>query len=113
MTPRSMAMMAIFVGPAACASAQLASYVLVYRVATLRGDSAFVRAPTLVATGLMLAAIVLSLRTMRSQQKVHAGVGIGGVDRFLAVTALAMNVFFLVVVVVGFGLPQWVLDPSD
>jgi len=113
MTPRQTAMLALFIGPTACAIDQLLSYALVYRAATSRGHDALIQGATAVAVAVILVGLFLSWRLLRSHGGARNGGGIGGVDRFLAVTAVAMNLFFLLVVVVGFGLPQLLLHPTD
>jgi hypothetical protein len=113
MTPRQTALLALFIGPAACAIDQLTSYVLVYRAATSRGHVGWVHGATVVAAALVIVGLFLSWRVLRLSREGREGEGVIGVDRFLAVTAVAMNLFFLLVVVVGFGLPQLILQPLD
>jgi hypothetical protein len=113
MTPRATAVLAIFVGPVVCATDQLVSYALVHRAA-VRGSPAFFPGITaLAASAVILLGLFLSWRVFRWQGDARGGEREGGVDRFLAVVGLAMNLFFLVVVVVGFGLPQVFLHPTD
>jgi hypothetical protein len=113
MTPRQTAVLALFVGPFACAIDQLVSYALVYKAATSRGTSALIHGTTAVAAALVIVGLFFSWRVLRLQGEQRVQAGMGGVDRFLAVTAFAMNLFFLLVVVVGFGLPQLLLHPTD
>jgi hypothetical protein len=112
MSRRTTAMLAIFVGPAVCAADQLASYALVHRAATNDGNSAIV-ACNVAAAGIILVGLALAWRVLASRDETPRDDGVGGVVPFLGVVGIATNLFFLLVVVVGFGLPQWFLRPVD
>ena len=101
-----MAMSAIFVGPAACAADQLASYVLTYPAAA-SGDKTWLHVVTGVAAVVTCVGLLTSYRVLRRRTEVFP------VDRFLAVLGLTMNAFFLLVVLVGFGLPKLLLHATD
>jgi hypothetical protein len=102
---RSKTVAAMFIGPAACAAAEAASYALV-RPAAASGSRALVLIP--IALGALIAALGLLLSARHVREDAAPGV-----DRFLAVAGLAVNAFFFLVVVVGFGLPAIVLHPTD
>ena len=106
MSPRAMAMLAIFFGPAACAADQFFSYMLVYPAAAAN-DKTWLHVLTLVAAAVAAIGIFLSWRVLRRKTEVFE------VDRFLAMFGMVLNIFFLVVVVVGFGVPKLVLHPTD
>ena len=106
MKPRDTAVVAIFLGPAAAAADQLVSYVLVYPAAA-RSSNAVLHLVTAVAATLAAAGVVISYRVLRRRTEVFE------VDRFLALVGVAINVFFLLVVLVGYGLPKLMLHPTD
>ena len=106
MSPRSTAMLAIFFGPAACAADQLFSYMLVYPAAA-SNDKTMLHLLTLAAAVFTGIGIFLSWRVLRRKTEVFE------VDRFLAIFGMVLNIFFLLVVVVGFGVPKLVLHPTD
>jgi hypothetical protein len=112
MTPRATAMLAIFIGPVVCATDQLVSYALVHRAAAQGSHHSF-PGVTAMAAGIVFFGLFLSWRVFRLRTDARRGEEVEGVDRFLAVVGLAMNLFFLLVVVVGFGLPQLFLHPAD
>jgi hypothetical protein len=111
MTSRTTAMLAIFVGPVAAAIAQLVSYALVHRAA-VQGSRDMSPGVTAVAASAVLIGLFLSWRAFRWRGGVQS-TEVEGVDRFLAAVGVAMNLFFLFVIVAGFGLPQLILDPVD
>jgi hypothetical protein len=113
MTSRQRAMLAIFIGPAACAADQIVSYALVYRAATARGGNGAAFAATAVTAIVVLMGVCLSWSAIPKAHRSPRGESVVGVDRFLAIAGVATNLFFLLVVVVGFGLPQWFLRPVD
>jgi hypothetical protein len=106
MTSRSKALYALFLGPAACAADELFSYVLVYPAAA-RGSNAMLHVLTALAAAVSLFGIYLSYRVLDRRA------GQPAVDTFLALLGIAMNAFFLLVVVAGFGLPKLMLHPTD
>jgi hypothetical protein len=106
MSPRATAVMAIFFGPAAAAGDQFFSYMLVYPAAA-SGTNVWLHVVTVVASVVACVGLLLSYGILRRRTEVFE------VDRFLAVVGLAMNAFFLLVVVVGFGLPKVMLHPTD
>ena len=112
MNRRTTAMLAIFVGPVVCAADQLVSYALVHRAAT-NGGRGPIWLSSAVATGIILFGLALSLRVLKLRTGTRRDDGVGGVVPFLAVVGIATNLFFLLVVVVGFALPQWFLRPTD
>jgi hypothetical protein len=110
MTARNISIIALLVGPAVCAVDQLASYTLATRAAT-RAGGAPTAAITLAGAVVIFAALVISWVIFREQ--VDQPSGEGDVDLFLAGVGVATNLFFLLVVAVGFGAPQWFLNPTD
>src|SRR4051794_29596318 len=106
MTPRATAVLAIFIGPAACLADQLCSYVLVYSAAAT-GDKSWLHLITLIAALTSMLGLLVSYRVLRRKTKVFE------VDRFLARVGIAMNALFLLVILAGFGLPNLVLNATD
>jgi hypothetical protein len=106
MSPRATAVLAIFFGPAACAADQLFSYMLVYPAAAAN-DKTMLHVLTLVAAVIAAVGIFLSWRVLRRKTEVFE------VDRFLALFGMVLNAFFLLVLVVGFGIPKLLLHATD
>jgi hypothetical protein len=106
MSPRAVAMTALFFGPVACAGDQLFSYMLAYPAAA-SGSKTMLHVLTAVAALVATFGMLLSYRILRRKTEVFP------VDRFLALMGVVMNAFFLLVVLVGFGLPKFLLDPTD
>ena len=106
MSPRATAMLAIFFGPAACAADQLVSYMLDYPAAAAN-DKTMLHVLTAVAAVIAAFGILLSWRVLRRRTEVFE------VDRFLAVFGMVLNAFFVLVVVVGFGVPKLLLHATD
>jgi hypothetical protein len=106
MSQRSLAVVALFLGPAACAADELFSYLLVYPAAA-RGSNAILFALTALAALVAAAGVFLSYRVLRQKAELVEA------DRFLALLGVCLNAFFLLVVVAGFGIPSIVLHPTD
>jgi|GEM_PF-3674953 len=106
MSPRAVAVLAMFLGPVACAADQLVSYMLVYPAATGAG-MLWLHLVTVAAAAVASVGIYLSFRVLRRRTAVFE------VDRFLAVVGIALNAFFLLVVLFGFGLPKLMMHPTD
>lgn len=106
MSPRATAVLALFFGPAAAAADQLTSYALVYP-AQASGSKLTLFVVTACAAALACGGLALSTRVLRRRTEVF------DVDRFLAWLGIALNTFFLLVVVVGFGMPKLLLHPTD
>jgi hypothetical protein len=111
MSSRALSIFAIFLGPAVCAADQLAGYALSYR-ASIGGNRDIIYAVTGLAAALIIGGLLLSWRVLRTHQRAAAE-GTAGVDRFLGVVGVATNLYFLFVVLVGFGVPQMLLRPTD
>jgi hypothetical protein len=105
-------MLAIFVGPVVYATDQLVSYALVHRAAIQSSRQSF-PGVTAIAAVIICLSLFLSWRVLRWRGDPRGGDTVADVDRFLAVAGLTMNLFFLFVVIVGFGLPQMFLLPTD
>jgi hypothetical protein len=106
MSPRAIAVLAIFFGPAACAADQLFSYILVYPAAA-SGSNLILHVLTVVAALVAALGLFLSYRVLKRETEVFE------VDRFLAIVGLTLNGFFLLVVLVGFGVPKLLLHGTD
>jgi hypothetical protein len=106
MSPRSLAVFALFLGPAACAADELFSYMLVYPAAA-RGSNSILFVLTVLAALVAGAGLFLSYRVLQRKTEVVE------VDRFLALLGVCLNGFFLLVVLAGFGLPKMILHPTD
>ncbi len=106
MSPRSAAIVTLFVGPAVAALDQLMGYFV-----TPPWPPSQNKLPLLVTSAVaaiaIAAAIATALRLLRRSGD------LADVDRFLARLAIAMNAFFLLVVLAGFGIPTVVLHPTD
>lgn len=106
MSPRAKMITALLVGPVVAAADQLASYLLVYEAAR-RASNMLFAIVSLVASALIATAFSISfLELYRSERSTE-------VDRFLAIIAVSLNAFFLIVVVVGYGMPAFILRPTD
>jgi hypothetical protein len=108
MSPRSLAVSALFLGPAACAADELFSYMLVYPAAA-RGSNAILFVLTVLAAVVAGTGLFLSYRVLKRKTETR-GVE---VDRFLALLGVCLNGFFLLVVLAGFGLPKIILHATD
>lgn len=97
MKPRDHAVIAIFVGPFAALADELTSY------AGLK----YVLLVTAASASLAAAGAYASYRILRRRTEVFE------VDRFLAWLGLLLNAFFLIVILLGFGIPKLVLSPTD
>lgn len=106
MSPRNLAVTALFAGPLAGAIDLGLSYVLVYRAAA-SGSKLSLHVVTALAAALAAVGIVMSWRVLKKRETVIEA------DRFLGVCGVALNAFFLLLVVVGFGIPKLVLHPTD
>jgi hypothetical protein len=106
MTPRNLAVTALFAGPLAAAIDLGLSYVLVYR-ARASGSELSLDLGTVFAAALSAIGIVLSRRVLEKREAVLES------DRFLGVCGVALNAFFLLLVLAGFGVPKIVLHPTD
>ena len=102
MTPRSRAVLAVFVGPAACLVNLVVGYVLSDRSSKVPMLAASAIAAVVAAIGLLVSGGILRRRTEVFE-----------VDRFVAALGIATNAFFLFVVVVGFGTPEMLLGLAD
>lgn len=106
MKPRSIALLALFLGPFGALANQLASYAFVYD-AGAKADNWLLHVFTLLGAIIAAVGLLLSWRILKRRTETFE------VDRFLGVMGVALNGFFLLVVLVGFGLPKLVLHPTD
>lgn len=106
MSPRALAVTALFAGPLAAALDLGVSYFLVAPAAA-SGSNALLHVVTAVTAALAALGVVLSWRVLRRREHLVEA------DRFLGVCGVAMNAFFLFVVLFGLEIPKLVLHPTD
>lgn len=105
MKARNLALAALFVGPAAAMIDLTLSYYLVYP-AQGSGHKTGLHIVTVLALLVTVVGIVMSRRALARDSETAP------VDRFLALGGLALNAFFLLVIV-GFAIPKLVLGIYD
>ena len=105
MKARNLALAAVFVGPAAALVDLTLSYYLVYP-AQGSGHKTGLHVVTAAALVVTLVGLVMSRRVLARKNETAE------VDRFLAFAGLALNAFFLLVIV-GFAIPKLVLGVHD
>ena len=105
MSARNLALSALFVGPIAAFADQWLSYVLVYG-AQASGSKAWLHVVSLVTALAAIAGIVMAARALSRRNETAE------VDRFLGVAGVAVNAFFLLVIV-GFAIPKFLQGVSD
>jgi hypothetical protein len=106
MSARSTALVTLFVGPMAAAASLLVNYFLAYPTRP-GATNAPLFVVTAVAAVLTFAGLFFACRAFRERDELPE------VDRFLVSLSIGSNVFFLFVVLVGYGLPPLVLRPTD
>lgn len=106
MSARTLALSAIFIGPTAALIDLSASFFLVLP-AQESGSKAWLHVLTVVAALLTAFGIVLARRALSRDRPPGAEV-----DRFLALSGVALNAFFLLVIV-GFAIPKLVHGVTD
>ena len=106
MTARSLNALALVLGPAAAAGSQLAGYALVHDAAA-RGGTWVLRLALVVGVIVAASGIAIAAHVLRRRRDVVES------DRFVAVLAIVVDAFFLFVVLVGFGLPTFLVHPTD
>lgn len=104
MTPQNRVALAITLASAAVLGTQTLVYGLVYPAGSAR-----TKAP--IVLGLLLGSLLSSLAGAVSYRALRRARG--EPERFAAVLGLALSGFFLLVVVVGFGVPTVFLSPKD
>ncbi len=106
MTPRNLALGALFVGPVVAAIDLGLSYPLVYR-ARESGSRVWLDLITILCAIAVAGGIAASRSVLRRHD------GAAPVDRFLGVLGVALNAFFLLLVLAGYGIPKLVHTPWD
>jgi hypothetical protein len=101
---RKTAIAALFFGPIAASADLSVSYALVPHAQAVSNKTAIyvVTAVTMLVT---VAGIMLAARSRKTE-------GGAPVDRFLAVAGMALNAYFLLVIM-GFTVPKLLLNPGD
>jgi len=103
MNPRKASALALVLATFAVLSSQMLSYGLVYPARYLSKWPIVLG--IVLGAALAFIAGALSLRSYR--------VAAPGGERFLAAIGLIVSGFFFFVIVLGFGIPSWVLGPRD
>ncbi len=104
MNARSQASLALALGSFAALASQSLSYALVYPAAA-RGSKVPVVLALVFGAVTAALAVVLGWRALARSRLPS--------ERFLSLLAVALSGFFLLLVVVGFGIPELVLSPKD
>lgn len=112
MTPRNLALTAFVIGPVAAGVDMLASYYLVYP-AQASGSKLALHVMTIACALVAFVAILMSRRALVWKGGTAEGtMHTEDVDRFLAIAALTLNLFWLLLIL-GFAVPKIILHVSD